>query len=239
MNEIECACGTHAGLVRDNNEDSYLAKPDIGLWAIADGMGGHGAGEVASGIVITELVRSIGQGSELIKAIESAHCQLQAAAENGVGSPDMGSTVVALKLDGLSYEIAWVGDSRAYLWNGALHQLTKDHSYVQLLLDAGLISEKEIPQHPHRNVIYQGLGVGGSDNRQVKVDLATGKLSKNDSLLLCSDGLTGEVSEKVIASILAGSANNKTKVDGLIRVALESGGQDNITVIIISPAASS
>ena len=146
----------------------------------------------------------------------------------------MGSTVVAAKLDGLRYEIAWVGDSRAYLWNGKLHQLTTDHSYVQLLLNAGLITESEIPRHPSRNVISQALGTGGADKANIKVDLVSGELSENDTLLLCSDGLSGEVTDDRIATILAETTDAQTRVDRLIAAALEAGGKDNVTVIVIN-----
>ena len=147
----------------------------------------------------------------------------------------MGSTVVAAKLEGLRYEIAWVGDSRAYLWDGSLHQLTTDHSYVQMLLKAGLISESDIPGHPSRNIISQALGVGGVDKANIKVDLVSGELKKNDTLLLCTDGLSGEVSDDNIASILAEITDSQARVDRLIAAALEAGGKDNVTVIILTP----
>ena len=203
MNNIDFAQGTHTGLVRELNEDSYLALPRLGLWIVADGMGGHEAGEVASRITVQEITRSIEQGLPLAEAIETAHRAIQAAARRGEGAAGMGSTVVAAKLDGLQYEIAWVGDSRAYLWNGSLHQLTTDHSYVQQLLNAGLITESEIPEHPYRNVIFQALGVGGADAANIKVDLVSGELGESDTLLLCSDGLSGEVADDDIAAILA------------------------------------
>ncbi|MDI1230924.1 MAG: protein phosphatase 2C domain-containing protein [Methylobacter sp.] len=234
MNNIDFALGTHTGLVRELNEDSHLALPQLGLWVIADGMGGHQAGEVASGITIREIARSIEQGMPLGEAIEAAHRAIQTAALQGDGAADMGSTVVALKLDGMHYEIAWVGDSRAYLWNGTLHQLTTDHSYVQMLLNAGLITESEIPGHPSRNVITQALGVGGADKVNIKVDLVSGELGESDILLLCSDGLSGEVADDDIAAILAETTDAQTRVDRLIAAALEAGGKDNMTVIAIN-----
>jgi protein phosphatase len=235
MNNIDFALGTHTGLVRELNEDSHIALPKLGLWVIADGMGGHEAGEVASGITIREIARSIEQDMPLAEAIETAHHAIQTAVLHGEGSADMGSTVVALKLDGLCYEIAWVGDSRAYLWNGTLHQLTTDHSYVQLLLNAGLITESEIPEHPARNVISQALGTGGPDNSNIKVDLVTGELGESDTLLLCSDGLSGEVADDCIAAILTETTDAQTRVDRLITAALEAGGKDNVTVIVLTP----
>ena len=234
MNSIDFAFGTHTGLVRELNEDSHLALPKIGLWVVADGMGGHEAGEVASGITILEIAHSIEQGMPLPKAIETAHRAIQAAALQGEGGANMGSTVVAAKLDGLRYEIAWVGDSRAYLWNGTLHQLTTDHSYVQLLLNAGLIAESEIRGHPSRNIISQALGVGGIDKDTIKVDLVSGELGENNTLLLCSDGLSGEVTDDGIAAILAETTDVQTRVDRLIAAALEAGGKDNVTVIVIN-----
>lgn len=234
MSSIEFALDTHTGWVRELNEDSHLALPQLGLWVIADGIGGHQAGEVASGITIREIARSIEQGMSLADAIETAHRTIQTAALHGEGAANMGSTVVAAKLEGLRYEIAWVGDSRAYLWDGSLHQLTTDHSYVQQLLKAGLISAGDIPNHPARNIITQALGVGGIDKANIKVDLVSGELKENDTLLLCSDGLSGEVSDDNIASILAEITDSQVRVDRLIAAALEAGGKDNVTVLVIT-----
>ncbi|MDD5266821.1 MAG: protein phosphatase 2C domain-containing protein [Methylococcales bacterium] len=238
MINIDFALGTHTGLVRVLNEDSLLALPKFGFWAVADGMGGHEAGEVASGIAIRELAGSIEQGVPLAEAFETAHRAIQTAALKGEGAANMGSTMVAAKLDGLRYEVAWVGDSRAYLWNGKLHQLTTDHSYVQLLLKAGLISESEIPGHPCRNIISQALGVGGADKADIRVDIVAGVLEEKDTLLLCSDGLSGEVTDDGIAAILAETTDAQARVDRLIAAALEAGGKDNITVIVLTPRQS-
>lgn len=240
MNSIDFALGTHTGWVRELNEDSHIALPRLGLWVIADGMGGHEAGEVASAIAIREIARSIEQGMALAEAIETAHRAIQTAALQGDGAADMGSTVVALKLDnGLHYEIAWVGDSRAYLWNGGLHRLTTDHSYVQMLLNAGMITESEIPGHPCRNVISQALGTGGADNKKIKVDSVSGVLNENNSLLLCSDGLSGEVTDDGIDAILSETTDAQTRVDRLIAAALEAGGKDNVTVIVVNAVTAS
>ena len=235
MNNIDFALGTHTGWVREVNEDSHLSLPKHGLWVVADGMGGHEAGEVASGIAVREIAGSIEQGMPLAEAIETAHRAIQTAALQGEGAANMGSTVVAAKLDGLCYEIAWVGDSRAYLWNGMLHQLTTDHSYVQLLLKAGLISESEVPGHPSRNIISQALGVGDADKANIKVDIVSGVLEEKDTLLLCSDGLSGEVIDDGIAAILAETTDAQARVNRLIAAALEAGGKDNITVIVLAP----
>ena len=229
------AYGTHVGLVRTANEDACFADAALGLWIVADGMGGHAAGEIASAIAIAEITRATRQGESLPEAIESAHRAIHAAAEEGKGGWNMGSTVVALKLDGLHYQIAWVGDSRAYVWDGSLRQLTKDHSYVQMLLDNGLIEADEVHSHPSRNIISQGLGVGGVDGKTVKVDLVEGDLTAGETLLLCSDGLTGEVDDAAIQSILTETEDNTERVDHLIAAALAAGGSDNVTVILVTP----
>jgi len=234
--KINEASATHSGLVRETNEDAFWADPTIRLWVVADGMGGHRAGEVASAIVIKEICRSIQNGKSLSEAISVAHLAIRDAAARGEGGWNMGSTVVAARLEGLHYQIAWVGDSRAYLWNGVeLLRLTKDHSYVQLLLDKGLISEEEVYSHPSRNLIAQGLGVGGVDGETIKVDQVEGELSIGDTLFLCSDGLTGEIHDDVIAGIMVDVKDNDERLQRLINSALDAGGSDNITVILVSP----
>ena len=227
--------GSHVGLVRELNEDSCLTLPEYGLWVVADGMGGHEAGEIASQIAIQEISNGIKDGLSLTDAIASAHHAIQNAAQRGCGAGNMGTTVVAAKLNELDYEIAWVGDSRAYLWNTALRQLTSDHSYVQLLLDSGLITSSEVASHPRRNVISQALGLSGNGYDTLRIDRVIGKLNGNDTLLLCSDGLTGEVSDKEIALILVQENCNSIRADRLIKAALAGGGRDNVTVIMVTP----
>jgi len=237
MIKIDYVCGTHPGKVRERNEDAYFADPELGLWLVADGMGGHQAGEIASGIVVQEVPKAIRKGESLAEAIEGAHMIIQVASEQVGGAKQMGSTVVALKLDeNLHYRIAWVGDSRAYLWNGfELKRLTKDHTYVQLLLEFGMILEEEIHTHPSRNVIVQGLGVGGGAGGSVKVDELEGSLSLGDTLLLCSDGLSGEIRDPEIAEILSEPVDNEERLARLIEAALAFGGSDNITVVLVTP----
>ncbi len=227
---------SHTGLVRSVNEDAGFADPALGLWIVADGMGGHHAGEVASAIAIEKISRSIQQGESLPAAMQIAHLAIRDAATEGKGGWNMGSTAVALKLDGLHYQIAWVGDSRAYRWDGAaLRRLTKDHSYVQLLLDQGIITEEEFYTHPSRNIISQGLGVGGVDGETINVDQVEGELGLGETLLLCSDGLTGEVRDESIAAILTATADNQQRLERLIGAALDAGGSDNVTVILVTP----
>lgn len=230
---IQSAAGTHVGRVRDHNEDNHAARPDLGLWVIADGMGGHLAGEVASRILVDELARFIAKGESLKNAVAATHHAVLAAVASGEGQSGMGSTVVALQIKDAHYQIAWVGDSRAYLaGKTSLRQLTCDHSFVQQLIDAGAISESEASQHPDRNVVTQAIGTIGMTD--VKVDVVEGQLHQGEQILLCSDGLTGEVSDQTIREILSAPGDDASKVEALIAAALDHGGSDNVTVLLVS-----
>ena len=224
---------THVGLKRTNNEDSYGAFPELGLWLVADGMGGADAGEVASRIAVEQVRAACAEGAPVEAAIEEANRAVGEAIAGGQGRPGMGTTVVAAHCVGDQFIVAWVGDSRAYLWNGALKRLSRDHSQVQELVDSGVLSEAEARVHPHRNVITQALGV--QPDNPVRVDRVDGTLAGGQRLLLCSDGLTGEVDDAEIARILAADDDGAAVVDGLIQAALAAGGSDNVTVVLIGP----
>ena len=138
-----------AGQVRTHNEDALACRPDLGLWALADGMGGHARGEVASALALEELVGAVQQGEELPAAVQAAHLAIVAAAQPAAGEAGMGSTLVAVRLDGDEFELAWVGDSRAYrIGCEHIEQLTHDHSWVQAMIDAGRMSTEEAREHP-------------------------------------------------------------------------------------------
>jgi len=235
------SAATDTGYHRGNNEDSYLSIPEQGLWLVADGMGGHEAGEVASAIVAETVKKSTLDGKILAESIQLAHESVLAAAKSGKGAKGMGSTVVALQSTDQEYQIAWVGDSRAYLWTpddtgGTLQQLSTDHSYVQLLLASGAISEAEVATHPDKNVITQCIG--SQDVDEVHVDLIKGQWADHQWILLCSDGLTEELNDKAIAQTLCDSSSVREAVDKLVKQALAKGGRDNVTVQIIeSPLA--
>ena len=224
---------TDTGLLREHNEDTYIVLPEHGLWVVADGMGGHNCGEVASAIVIMQIAEQIKAGANLTDALQSAHQSVLSAVMEDIGKPGMGSTAVALRIESSQYQIAWVGDSRAYLWHDhSLKQLSHDHSVVQQMLDSGEINEQQAINHPYRNIITQSLG--STYTEQVKVDSVNGELSRDDKILLCSDGLTGEVSDQQIAEILNSAKDNQGAVQHLINQALDNGGSDNITVLLIS-----
>lgn len=234
MSDQRYGAVTHVGCVREHNEDSFSADPAAGLWLLADGMGGRQAGEVASRIVVETIGAAVADGKSLVEAIAQADQAVLAAAS--AEQAGMGSTVVALKLVGDAYEIAWVGDSRAYLWrSGAtgLHLLTRDHSFVQRLLEAGLINTQEAKVHPARNRLTQALGPT-QETHLAKVPTVSGRLQPDELLLLCSDGLTGALDDEQIAAVLARPGSLQERVDQLIQVALTQGASDNITVLLVA-----
>ena len=232
MTELLYGASTDVGNVRGHNEDGYLAEPSLGLWLVADGMGGHAAGEVASDIVVRSIGEAVANGSGLIDAIQSAHKVILESPGKGVGKKGMGSTVVAIHICGLSYKIAWVGDSRAYLWNGKLKQISKDHSLVQMLVDTGNLSEREAMNHPQKNIIYQHLGAPDTD--ELNVGIIEGRFCRGQKILLCSDGLSDELPKDDIADVLAEAGSEQEITDSLINKVLETEANDNITVVLIA-----
>jgi serine/threonine protein phosphatase PrpC len=235
---LDYSAASHPGLTRSNNEDCFLSKPEQGLWLVADGMGGHEAGEVASALVRDTIERNTRNNPHLslLDAIQQAHLSIINSAKQGIGAPGMGSTVVALKSQDQRYQIAWVGDSRAYLWTpsregGRLEQLSTDHSYVQMLVESGAIRAEDAEFHPEKNIITQCLGM--QELAQVKVDHLENQWQENQWVLLCSDGLTDEVNDKTIAQILCDASDCVAAVDQLMHAALTNGGRDNITLQII------
>jgi len=233
MQQSYYGAGTDVGKIRSHNEDCFRSEPELGLWIVADGMGGHQGGEIASALAADLIVEKVRRDESLTKPIEEAHHAILQATQEGRGPAGMGTTVVALKKNNNDYEIAWVGDCRAYLWDGrSLRQLTKDHSYVQYLVDEGIISAEEAPNHAHQNFIMQALGA--TELNDVSVDIIRNVLYRNEQILLCSDGLIKELANKDIEDILSLELNEQEKVDLLIKTAVKNGGSDNITAILVS-----
>ena len=225
------AADTHTGLKRSHNEDCFEAAADLGLWLVADGVGGHSCGEIASGIARATIRERVEAGESLTDAIMAAHATVLDAIAERADAHGMGSTVVALRLDGDEYEICWVGDSRAYLWNGALRQLTEDHNRVGELLAQDIITPEQASSHPERHVLTQSLGV--SDTMQLDPGRVTGTLQEGEQLLLCSDGLSDELSDSMVEHLLRGHDSPRAQVDALISAALDAGGNDNITAVVV------
>ena len=222
---------THPGR-REHNEDCFTADSSTGLGLIADGMGGYAGGDLASELVKTTIEEAVSKQQGLQEAIARAHSVVRQRAAEDTARHGMGSTVIVLKTQGFDYQIAWVGDSRAYLWDeyGVLKQVTRDHSYVESLLASGAITYQESLCHPNRNLITQAVGV--NIEKDLDIGLIGGRLASGQKLLLCSDGLVDEVSDKDIAGIIHRSANSEEAIKQLIAAALQAGGRDNITVVI-------
>jgi protein phosphatase len=231
---IEFGHGTHVGLRREHNEDAYHGDAVLGLWLVADGMGGHEHGEIASALARNTVVDAVRHGHSLAAAIDLANRAIighaQARREHVL---PMGTTIAAVRIADGRYEAAWVGDSRIYLWRaGRLDQISADHSYVRTLVEQGVVTAEQARRHPHRNVITQALGV--TDPASLHIERVEGTLARGDQLLLCTDGLTEEVDEATIATMLARTDLGAQEcVDHLILAALDHGGSDNVTAILI------
>lgn len=236
------------GKVREHNEDSFDVDLEEQVYVVADGMGGHRHGEVASRIAVEAISaafhgqRELGDLdadlpshlARLKAAIESAQAAVQGAVEEDVALVGMGTTVVAMIIEEDSAGVAHVGDSRAYRFrDGALKQLTKDHTWVGEQVGAGLLSEEQAKVHPLRNVVTRALGGRGG----VEVDVSEISLRPDDLYLLCSDGLTGMLSDQEIGEHLAGAESIEEASRNLIASANDGGGVDNTTVLIVEISA--
>ena len=231
---------TDTGNVRPQNEDAYVASDH--LFAVADGMGGHNAGEVASALATTLLLeRAVGQTLTpewFVNAITAINRTIHESATESTERRGMGTTICALALvnpQGETTEpqqvaLANVGDSRIYLWRaGTFRQLSVDHSYVQELVTEGLITEEEARVHPRRNIVTRALGI---DDR-VAVDSWLIPLFAGDRFILCSDGLVDEVPTADIAALAAQQREPQMIADALVALAKRNGGRDNITVVVV------
>jgi serine/threonine protein phosphatase PrpC len=226
---IEAGVATDIGRVRERNDDSFLVEPP--LYAVADGMGGHRGGDVASQLALTtieELFRS-GRGSLAQQAKEANAAVFErSAADKTVAG--MGTTLTAALIEGEKAHLVHVGDSRAYLLRaGAFRQLTEDHTLVNRMIRAGEITRQEADVHPHRNVLTRALGT----EPDVDVDESDLGLLEGDRLLLCSDGLTAMVAEEQIQAILESTRSPQEAAERLVRAANNAGGLDNITVVVL------
>lgn len=229
---------THQGCRRDHNEDRYLAKPEAGVWLVADGMGGHAAGDFASQTIV-ECVTSVGRPSSapdlqarFQERIGTAHelIQRRAAELNGT---TIGATLVALLVYDAHFACVWSGDSRVYLLrDGAIQQVSVDHTEVQELLASGAITPAQAENWPRKNVITRAIGVSPSP----RTDERYGVLRQGDVFLLCSDGLTEHVTDPEIAAAMAMPAP-QAACEQLLEMTLERGAVDNVTVVMVQAHA--
>jgi protein phosphatase len=235
------AARTDVGMIRSGNEDNYAvnANGDHGLFIVADGMGGHAAGEVASEMAVQTIERELGSVRNLedrsvvdriSDALKTANRNIHDRTITEVDKQGMGTTASVLLVSGLRYMIGQVGDSRVYLLrDGALQQLTKDHSYVQEQVDAGFLTPEQARYHPYSNVITRCVGA----SPDVQPDIYAGDAKLGDLFLVASDGLTGMVDDRRLQMLLMSRAEPERKVRDLIAEANGRGGLDNITAIVV------
>lgn len=224
---------THQGQVRDHNEDGWFASEEQGLWAVADGMGGHENGEWASAAVVAALGKLQLDGEfeeccrQIAEALHDANDAIQK--ESAASAKQMGTTAVVLFVRDRRFAVLWVGDSRAYLLReGELHQLSKDHTQVQEMVDLGMLEADQAHLHPMRHVLARAIGV----TAEIQVDVILDEIETGDTFLLASDGLHCCVGDDAIARMLAGAS-----LDGLtnelVNESLDQGAPDNVTVVAV------
>jgi len=230
---IEFGHGTHPGLRRKVNEDTYYADPALGLFLVADGMGGHAHGKRAASLARDHVTAMVHAGQPLEAAIRAADRAILAQPGDNRGALPMGTTLAALRIRGTDFEAAWVGDSRIYLYrDGRLHQLSHDQSLVQDLVDHGVLEACEASSSPHRNVLTQALGVTAPQDLQIGT--VSGNITPDMRFLLCSDGLTEHVNDDALtATVARGDLAAQEMVDLLLLQALDAGGHDNVTAMVL------
>jgi serine/threonine protein phosphatase PrpC len=231
---FECGAATHVGKVRSRNEDNFLVHPGSGIWVVADGMGGHQDGDIASKMIVEALQAVAPQSSaaDLLTRCEasvlSANRRIQL---HGAGGDQrvIGSTVAILLIHQYHYACLWSGDSRIYrLRDGELVQLSRDHTQVQELIESGQLTEDEAKNWPGRNVITRAVGV----KDEPELDVEDGSLIPGDVFLLCSDGLTNHVSDREILAEIR-NQGSQGACDALVRMTLARGARDNVTVVVV------
>ena len=230
---IAAGVATDIGQVREGNEDAYLAAAP--LYAVADGIGGHRGGEVASQLALETVEARYGEGASLEDAVRSANGAVFERSSHDRAVAGMGTTMTAAVIEPSSAHLVHVGDSRAYLFRaGALRRLTRDHTLMQQMIDAGEITpEAEAEVHPHRNVLLRSLGT----DPDVDLDVQDVGLLEGDRLIICSDGLTSMITEEQAAAIAAATPVSQDAAERLVRAANRAGGIDNITVLVLDVVA--
>jgi len=255
LSRIEFSALTDTGIKRTNNEDSFLVLDGKNIFAVADGMGGHSSGEIASRIAVETISEFFSkndisedstwpyayddnisfEGNKLKTAVAVANEKIQEYASEHPESRGMGTTVVAVQVIDSRLVLCHVGDSRCYLFrDGKLGALTSDHSWVNEQVKLGLLSEEEAQRHPFRNVITKALGTKGEATAEINE--TTNR--EGDLLLLCTDGLNSMISDDEIAGIISKDSSLEEKAKSLIEAANNNGGEDNITLVLVKIASS-
>lgn len=231
---IDSFGGTHQGRVRPINEDRFLCRADAGVWLVADGMGGHSHGDIASSAIVQAVADATATGHRgktvdaFTSAIFKAHEQIKDLSRDN-GGLVMGSTVAGLVMSAYGLSVIWSGDSRVYqVRDTRVKQLTTDHTEAQALLRQGAITPHEAENWPRRNVIVHAIGVDETPH----VELTRGEARPGDVFVLCTDGLTNHVADEEIQILITNNTAQRACVE-LIRVALERGGKDNVSVVVV------
>jgi serine/threonine protein phosphatase PrpC len=230
---FDVGSATHAGKVRERNEDSCLVRTDTGLWAVADGMGGHAAGDLASRILV-ESLDAIAQPEAAADLLQQCETQIFRANAEIVGwsrahnGATIGTTAAVLLVRDRHFACLWAGDSRVYaISHGAIRQLSRDHSEVEELIARGALSRKDAEHWPS-NAITRAVGVA----ENLELEVVTGSAEPGDIFVICSDGLTRHLSDHEILEHAAGR-HARAACEGMLALALERGGLDNVTVVVV------
>ncbi len=242
---------THRGFVRPVNQDAFAVLDDLGVWMVADGLGGKPGGEIASQLAIDSLVKQAESHRRLLhdsrdyvptllsQFLMTAHHLLLDKGATVRQLKGLGTTIVVLCIVPESVStaaVAHVGDSRAYLWReGALTRLTRDHTFGERYVEAGILTPEQARVHPDSHVLTRALGFGET----LEPECSTFTLLRDDCILLCTDGLSKMLSDEEIAAILGSSGTSSRACDALVEAALERGGIDNVTVVVCGPAPTS
>lgn len=221
----------HQGLVREKNEDSYISNQDDNIWLVADGVGGNESGEFASQLAVQTVERKLRQGKSLISAIQDANNAILSAVMQQADLKGMATTIIGAKFEQHAYQLAWVGDSRAYLIrpNEDIKRITYDHNVAQELFDSGEISEQEMLTHDGQHELTQAIG----QMSLLDIPALKGQLSNGSILLLCTDGLSGVLSENEIFGFVSASESLDGIAENLLDKVLTAGAPDNITFTLI------
>ena len=234
MTGRSCHAVTHAGMVRSENQDALLCRNDIGVYAVADGAGGHDRGKQAANTVIEALTRlspllaPVDRLDEVRRRLHEAHQTLLRQGADGWTRDIVASTVAVLLVDARHFVCLWVGDSRIYLLRGnELLQLTRDHSLVQEMVDAGALLPAEAQSHPNANVITRAVGAGAGE---LQIEKHTGRLCPGDKFLLCSDGLNRTMRDDELRRVLRDADDAAAE---MLRIALARNARDNVSIIVV------
>ncbi|QOC23117.1 serine/threonine-protein phosphatase [Wenzhouxiangella sp. AB-CW3] len=228
---------TDIGRVRGENQDAILADDELGLWLVADGMGGHAGGARASTIARDTIRQQVQSGAGLDDAVMAAHYAVRAEQRDQPDVGDMGTTIVAAReLEGRDCEICWVGDSRAYSYSRTEHRLdmlTADHNVAGMLVASGALSPAEAACHPQRHVLTDCLGLAGDE--EPRLGQLVRSWQSEELLILCSDGLSGELSDEEICQVLKDGVGLKDIAGSLLDRALAAGAHDNVSLVLVGP----